>query len=457
LTTSVERYVIAALNGEAAPDEPMESLKAMAVTARTFALANSHRHATEGFDLCDSTHCQALRFGMTRSEIEQAARATAGETLWSGSRRAETYATQHCGGQAEDVSNVWPRLHAAYLHAHPDPFCLRKSAAQWHADIDVAQLTRILREQHWNLPAQIDEVRIVMRTPSGRVQMLDIIGEDKRVPVSASSLRFALNRSLGWNQLRSDWYDVVLNDGVIRFDGKGYGHGVGLCQAGAFEMASEGHAYRDILNFYFAGTQVRIASGDSGWKNMAGAGWTLVATSASQDLLTTGNSAWVKAQSLFSPRMPVHPIVHSMSSTELFRETTEEPGWMLASTRGNDIFLQPSRILQVHESEYATLLHEFLHVLVEQEATSQTPLWLREGLVEVLANGAQHDNPASASRMPIAAIEASLAQPADMMSSQNAHHASAQYVQRCIDQYGFSVVRGWLHAGLPSTVLAQTH
>jgi stage II sporulation protein D len=233
LTTSVERYVIAALNGEAAPDEPVESLKAMAVTARTFALANPRRHAKDGFDLCDSTHCQALRFGMTRPEIEQAVRVTAGGTLWSGARRAETYATQHCGGQAEDASNIWPSLHAAYLRGHPDPYCLRKSAAQWHADIDVAQLTRVLREQHWNLPAQIDEVQIVKRTPSGRVQMLDIIGEDKRVSVSASSLRFALNRSLGWNQLRSDWYDVVLNHGVIRFDGKGYGHGVGLCQAGA--------------------------------------------------------------------------------------------------------------------------------------------------------------------------------------------------------------------------------
>jgi stage II sporulation protein D len=457
LTTSIERYVMAALNGEAAPDEPMESLKAMAVTARTFALVNPHRHAAEGFDLCDSTHCQALRFGATRPEIEQAVRATAGETLWYGARRAATYATQNCGGQTEDAGSVWPGLHAAYLHSHTDPYCLRRSAAKWHADIDVVQLTNILREQHWKLPAHIDAVQVVKRTPTGRAQLLAIIGEDKKIPVSASSLRFALDRALGWNQLRSDWYDVSLNHGTIRFDGKGYGHGVGLCQAGAFEMASEGRGYREILSFYFAGTQVRITSADMGWSKVAGAGWTLVTTGASHDIVPMANAAWEKAQSLFPPRTPVHPVVHLMPSTELFRQTTEEPGWMLASTRGSDVFLQPPSLLKAHGSESATLLHEFLHVLVEQEAIPQTPLWLREGLVEALADGPPRNRAASAPRMSATVLEAALAHPADAAESQHAHLVSVQSVQRFIDQYGFAAVRGWLHAGVPPMALAQVH
>ena len=115
LTLPSENYVIAALSGEAAPDEPIASLKAMAISMRTFALANANRHQSEGFGLCDSTHCQALRLGKPRPEVEQAVRETAGETLWSGGQRAHVFYTQHCGGMSEAASAVWPEEKAAYL------------------------------------------------------------------------------------------------------------------------------------------------------------------------------------------------------------------------------------------------------------------------------------------------------------------------------------------------------
>ncbi len=88
LTLPSEDYVVAALNGEAAPDEPLASLQAMAISMRTFALVNANRHGAEGFGLCDSTHCQALRLGRARPEVERAVRETAGETLWFGNQRA---------------------------------------------------------------------------------------------------------------------------------------------------------------------------------------------------------------------------------------------------------------------------------------------------------------------------------------------------------------------------------
>ena len=108
LTLPSEAYVLAALNGEAAPDEPLASLKAMAISMRTFALENANRHRAQGFGLCDSTHCQALRLGKPRPEVELAVRETAGETLWSGDQRAHIYYTQHCGGRSESAAAVWP-------------------------------------------------------------------------------------------------------------------------------------------------------------------------------------------------------------------------------------------------------------------------------------------------------------------------------------------------------------
>jgi stage II sporulation protein D len=443
VSTTTERYVMAALNGEAVPDEPFESLKAMAVAARTFALMNQHRHATEGFDLCDSTHCQALRFGPVHTEIEQAVRATAGETLWFGDHRAHVFMTQHCGGETEDASSAWPAVHEPYLRSHADPYCLRRSQARWHTDIELSQLSRILHEQGWKLPTRIDSVEIVKRTSTGRAQLLRVTGQGEDAQISASSFRFAINRALGWNQLRSDWYEITRNNDMLHFEGKGYGHGVGLCQTGAFEMAKKGHKYRDILSFYYPGTQVRIASSDSGWQQIDGKGWTLM-TSGSSGILNAGNTAWGKAQSLFPPKSSVHPVVHLMPSTELFRQTTEEPGWMLASTRATDIYLQPIAVLQVHGGASSVMLHEFLHVLVEQEATPQAPLWLREGLVEVLAGGLPH---AEISPRSVEALEAELAHPASMAESQRAHIAAGQKVQKLVQQYGLATVRGWLRTG----------
>ena len=84
---------------------------------------------------------------------------------------------------------------------------------------------------------------------------------------------------------------------------------------------------------------------------------------------------------------------------------TAQPGWALASTRGNTIVLQPESVLRNHgRSSSATLLHEMLHVLVESEASQRAPLWLREGLVEALAGGAD----GNASSMSTTEIESAL-------------------------------------------------
>ncbi|HVT98246.1 MAG TPA: SpoIID/LytB domain-containing protein, partial [Acidobacteriaceae bacterium] len=253
LTMDSERYVALALRGEAGAKEPIESLKAMAIAVRTFALENASRHRGDGFDLCDSTHCQALKFGTPSELVQRAVRETAGETLWYGSRRALVFYTQNCGGRSEDASQAWPGTRAQYLKARADPYCTRHGAAQWHAEIAVADLERVAQSAGWKLPQRIRAVHVVKRTREGRVLRLGFLGKDGEVPVSASSLRFALNRALGWNQLRSDWYSVQLREGVLSFDGRGYGHGVGLCQAGATEMATEGRSAADILQFYFPG------------------------------------------------------------------------------------------------------------------------------------------------------------------------------------------------------------
>jgi stage II sporulation protein D len=277
--------------------------------------------------------------------------------------------------------------------------------------------------------------------------MLQVTGQGAAAQLSASSFRFAVDRALGWNQMRSDWYSLTLSGADLEIRGKGYGHGVGLCQAGAFEMATEGRSDREILSFYFPGTVPGMTPAGNGWKKVAGVGWTLLTTDPADGLLTEGNAAWARAQSLLG-RAPQAPTVQELPTTELFRQTTGEPGWMLASTRGSHVFLQPATVRQSNGGAETLLLHEFLHVLVEEQAGADAPLWLREGLVETLAApGKRTWEPVD---LPAAEVDAALAQPASASASRQAHEAAARMAALLCARYGMPAVLGFLRNGVPS-------
>ena len=450
LTLPSENYVAAALNGEAAPDEPEESLKALAVLIRTFAVVNAGRHHAEGFQLCDSTHCQVLRLGPVRPEVVRAVHETAGETLWIGGRQAHVYFTEHCGGMREAAAAIWPAEHAAYLQKQQaDPYCVRRSPATWQTHIPLARLSLVLRAQGWKIPTPIEQIRVAQSTATGRVRLLALTGHGAPATVSAASFRFAVDRELGWSQIRSNWYSATISNGDLVLEGKGYGHGAGLCQAGSYEMAAEGHSEQEILNFYFPGTVARISAARGGWQKIAGNGWTLLTTNPDSALLADGNAMWAKAQMLYGPPpVPIHPIVQELPTTELFRQTTAEPGWVLASTRGSDVFLQPAAVRQAHGGTADLLLHEFLHALVESESSDRTPLWLREGLVETLADSSKagvRETPAQ----DLQALDADLRHPATALASQRAHALAAHLAATLCSRYGLKTVRTFLRTGLP--------
>jgi stage II sporulation protein D len=444
LTIPSERYVMAVLLSEAGANESAESLKALAVTARSFVLTNPHRHGVEG--LCDSTHCQALRMADVPPEIESAVRATAGETLWWHGARVPGYFTQSCGGMTEDAATMWGGATKPWLTSHADRYCVRLPS-QWHAEMSVTELREALYAEGWKLGDAIDGVRVVQRDGSGRARKLLVSAGAERVTIPAASLRFALNRSLGWNRLRSDWYEVSFGGNRVVFDGKGYGHGVGLCQAGASEMAKEGKSYREILAFYFPSTSLQVEAGDAGWMQRDGNGWTLRTTGDAANLIEQGNQALLRAHALFAGN--VHPVVTVYPTTELFRQATNEPGWMLGTARGDTVALQPVSVLQRHGGAEALLLHEFLHSMVESEATDAAPLWLREGLVEALA-----DEPGGPKNMTPSQIDAALLRASNQQEAEQAHRAACELVRGLIAKDGLPMVRNWLHSGIPRGLVA---
>ncbi len=455
LQLSSERYVAAVLSAEAAPDEPEASLEALAIVVRTFALTNLHRHNADGFDLCDSTHCQALHLGPVRPAIAQAIRDTAGITLWSGSHRASTYYTQHCGGISEAASAVWPDEHAPYLTSHADPYCLRHSPADWQAKVPLVDLSRIASEQHWNLPTLITSVRIVQRTTSGRAKLLEVAGPRGTATISASSLHFAINRALGWNRIRSDLYNVVIAGDTLQFTGHGYGHGVGLCQAGSFQMALEHHTAAEILAFYFPGTQPSLTSSGGVWHTETIGAVTLRTITPDLELTHAVQIAWQRALPLFPPTGETpKPSIILTPTTELFRQLAIGPGYLLAVARGNQITLQPLPILKRNGPIELLLLHELLHALIESESTDKAPLWLREGLAEALADIDSAYVPPISS---LSSIDQRLADPQSLAADQQAHRDAAAVVRTLGRTYSLTVMCQWLRNGVPARVLETLH
>lgn len=447
----LEDYVAAALQGESAVFHQPESLKAMAVAVRTYAIHFRGRHLAEGFDMCDSTHCQALNFAGTSAAVRAAVEATRGELLWYNAEPAATYYHQDCGGTLAAGNEVWPDLQAPYLKSYADPYCTRATPLVWRAEFSRADLDRALLAQGFTLPAGWASLQITSRSPSGRALRLTFTGSGTRTPVSASSLRFAIGRAFGWNRVRSDLYQIEIAGDQIIFRGRGAGHGVGLCQAGAEQMAAEGKSYRQILRFYYPGTGLGVSAHDLAWQQKHSTHFQLLSTQPEQDssILSEAETALTSARSdvgwslTFTPQLRVFPTL------DAYRNTTGQPGWVAAFTRGHTISLQPLSILRSKSALQSTLRHELLHLLLESRARADTPLWFREGLTLFLSDPDHRDNPIN---MNAGEIEACLEHPASRQSLEHCYAAARTRVSRLIEQNGRESVLQWLTTGLPQNL-----
>jgi stage II sporulation protein D len=449
-TLPVERYVELVVAAESGSADSPESRKALAIVARSFALAPTHGHTA--FDVCDSTHCQWVHWRST-PQAHAATLATAGESLWYHSSRAEAYFHQNCGGRTAAASEVWPEssasAHAARgpLVSRLDPYCPRAGSSQWSAALSRAELTQALAAA--GLAASgWKSLTVAGRGESGRATWL--LAGTTRIP--AEDFRLAVGRALGWDRIRSNWFEVAAEGDSFLFHGRGSGHGVGLCQTGAAEMAREGHSYREILAQYFPGATLAEQTTGAAWQSLNGPGLTLESSEAA-------DAAWLpvlaraladaKSRSGLTPRAAI--TVRAYRSTPAFRDATLAPGWMAGFTEGGQIALQPLRILSGRKMLQATLLHEFLHALVEEQATAETPLWLREGLVEVWSGDAPRE---PKPLLTLDQINRKLAHAANEAESEAAHRTAGGFAQRLLDRYGRAQVLEWLRSGVPQSALA---
>jgi stage II sporulation protein D len=266
--------------------------------------------------------------------------------------------------------------------------------------------------------------------------------------------QLAVGKALGWSRIPSTWFEVNQQGDRFFFHGRGFGHGVGLCQKGAAAMATQGRSAQQILQQYFPGTQPSDETTGRAWQSFSGSGFTLESLdSTDSTYLPQLARARAGASQRSGLNLPAPITVRAFASTPAFRNATLSPGWVAAFTEGSWIATQPLRTLAGRGLLDATLLHEFLHALVEHEASPQTPLWFREGLVEAWSQNANHSaNPAPA--LSLDAANKALAHASTDSESESAHRAAGYYAQQLLDRHGRAKVVEWLRSGLPASVLS---
>jgi SpoIID/LytB domain protein len=262
---SLEEYVLGVLAAEGSLESELEALKALAVVSRAYALHNLQRHASEGYDFCNTTHCQRYLYTITderkharfKNLLMRAASETSGETLRDEAGRiADVYFHAACGGMTADIETLWGSGAKGYLSGVNDEYCLT-AQHRWVNVIPAAKLARALQnDSRSDVGTRLENIVVTNRDRSGRVEFIALEGENRRV-LRGWDFKLIVGRTLGWNMLKSSRFEVTRAGPNFVFRGEGFGHGLGLCQEGAHALARRrGASYLQILRHYFPGTSI---------------------------------------------------------------------------------------------------------------------------------------------------------------------------------------------------------
>jgi stage II sporulation protein D len=216
-------------------------------------------------------------------------------------------------------------------------------------------------------------------------------------------------------------------------------------------MGEQGHGYREILAYYYPGTAVGINAQGLSWEKLPGESLDLVSTNRNDApvLLPAAERALHFAMERTGLQIGTRPQLRVYPTIAIYRDATGEPGWVAASTLGSTVRLQPISSLQRTHSLDSTLRHEFLHMLIESNAKSDTPLWFREGLVVYLAGDSSGKDKAN---MSGEAIDRVISSPPTQAEVRLAYRQAAALVCDLDRRYTLAKLIDWLRSGLPDDI-----
>lgn len=251
---SVEAYLMGVVPSEMPSSWPAEALKAQAVAARSFTVRRMSRTADKEFDVTDGEGSQTYRGVLAEKPTTNAAiLATAGTVLFCDSDFCDAVYSADCGGFTAASDEMGFGTKTKYLPGTSDTspdgdFCLASKNHDWKVEVTAPQLVVALKKLKKDVGA-VKSVTVAKLGPSGRAQTVRFEGSVGKTDITGSALRSAM----GLDLLKSTLFSVVQTDKGWRFAGKGWGHGVGLCQYGAAGRAKAGQTYDQILAAYYPG------------------------------------------------------------------------------------------------------------------------------------------------------------------------------------------------------------
>lgn len=274
----MENYLLSVISSEMKSSSSLELLKAHAVISRSWLLARMEERKSGGaaphreFDVCADDHCQRYQ-GLAMAVGESVRRAidqTWGQVLRYRGALCDTRYSKCCGGRTELYSTCWEDKDFPYLQSVEDRFCDCEHSEilpqvlndydmrtmdfhDWTVKYSREELSTLVHRRTGVDYGEILSLEPVERGPSGRIKYLRINGT-KHSAVIGKEL--AIRRALSETHLKSSAFEVTADGDFFVLRGRGWGHGVGLCQIGAAVMASEGYDYRQILSHYYVGAEV---------------------------------------------------------------------------------------------------------------------------------------------------------------------------------------------------------
>jgi stage II sporulation protein D len=261
LTTDRESAVASVVAAETSRREP-EALMALAVVVRTFMRSHAGRHSSEGFDYCDTTHCQFYRGEqdlvdrVASPAVANAVSRTSGQVLTFEGSAIEAYYTSSCGGLSVTPTMAWGGTTRYPYSRIACRWCRQSRFNKWERSADAAQILNALSSFTGSKLSTASELITDVDTATGFVQSVTVRDEGRRVLLNTDSFRRAIGQKLGWNTVLSPTFTVFRRGNKFIFRGRGFGSQVGLCEEGAIAQAAAGRGYREILSFYYPGTGI---------------------------------------------------------------------------------------------------------------------------------------------------------------------------------------------------------
>lgn len=239
----IEPYIAGVVKSEGGSGKSIEYFKTQAVIARTYMYKYFDKHSHDRYNLCDDTHCQAFNGITADTIIVQAALETNGLViLGPDSTLIISAFHSNCGGETSPSEDVW-LTGQPYLKKVVDPYCLSSRNATWKKSIPLSDWTGYLKKMGYS-------------GSQGDISLLNFSQLSRAEDYRSGTFTLPLRQVRTDLNLRSAFFSLSVEGDSVVLKGRGYGHGVGLCQEGAMVMASKGFDYKQIIDFYYTGVRI---------------------------------------------------------------------------------------------------------------------------------------------------------------------------------------------------------